>query len=47
MYGGKFNEIYVCSPSYAKMGFKVKTGNATTNFNLEWIFNKIEDVNRK
>lgn len=49
MYRGKFDYIFVVSPSHSKMGLDnmVKRENRTEEFSLEWIFKRIEHVNDK
>lgn len=47
MYHHKFDHVLLVSPSYAKMGVSVKPQNSTTKFNLDWIFNRIDDINEE
>lgn len=45
MYNKKFDKILVVSPNWAKMGFNVKKEDATTKFDLDWIFTQIDQCN--
>lgn len=45
MYHKKFDDVFIISPSHAKMGIKTKKDNTNAQFNLDWIFNKIEEIN--
>jgi uridine kinase len=46
MYYRKFDDVLLVSPSHAKMGVKVKNENTTANFDLDWIFEKLEKLNQ-
>ena len=41
MYAGKFEEVLMISPSYAKMGLELKDDNVRTKFSLDWIFDRL------
>lgn len=45
MYNGKFDKVFLISPSHAKMGLPIKADNVNAGFSLDWIFSKIETVN--
>lgn len=45
MYYRKFDDIFIVSPSHAKMGLKVKQDNTTAKFSLDWLFNKFAKIN--
>lgn len=47
MYYKKFDEIFIISPSFSKMDVKVKPGNHTQQFSLDWIYGKVDEVNRR
>lgn len=47
MYHKKFDEVLLISPSYAKMGLKIKEENVRSKFSIEWIFEKIQAINEK
>lgn len=44
-YWRKFDKIFVVSPSYQKIAIEVSEKNKTADFSLDWIFEKIEDIN--
>lgn len=47
MYYKKFDEVVLVSPSYAKMGIKIKEENVRTKFSLDWIFQRLDTFNQK
>ena len=47
MYYRKFDDVFIVSPSHAKMGINVKPENATTQFSLDWLFDKFATLNEK
>jgi len=46
MYHRKFDDVLLVSPSHAKMGIRVKQENVTPKFDLDWIFDKFDKINR-
>lgn len=47
MYYRKFDDVFMVSPSHAKMGIKVKQDNTTSTFSLDWLFKKFHDINEQ
>ena len=48
MYTGKFTHVFVVSPSAHKMELeKLKEENINDSFDLDWIFDKIDQVNNE
>jgi hypothetical protein len=47
MYYKKFDDVFVVSPSHAKMGLKIKTDNTTQRFSLDWLFKKFDTINEE
>lgn len=47
MYHRKFDDVFIVSPSHAKMGINVKPENTTASFSLDWLFHKFETINEK
>jgi ABC-type molybdenum transport system ATPase subunit/photorepair protein PhrA len=47
MYYRKFDDVFIVSPSHAKMGLKVRKENSTAQFSLDWIFGKFAEINEK
>lgn len=47
MYYKKFDDVFIISPSHAKMGLKVKNENTTAKFSLDWLFKKIDKINEE
>jgi len=47
MYHKKFDEVVLVSPSYAKMGIKIKEENTTSKFSLDWLFGRLDAINDK
>lgn len=47
MYKKKFDYVFLLSPSFAKMELKLKPANMTSQFSLDWIYTKIEEINKK
>jgi len=45
MYHKKFDDIFVISPSHAKMGLKIRPENTTAHFSLNWLFDKFYTIN--
>lgn len=46
-YYKKFDKIYIISPSFQKLSINVPDQNKTAQFDLDWIFEKIDDVNQQ
>lgn len=44
MYNKKFDDVFIVSPSHSKMGIKTKRDHTTATFNLDWIFDKINEI---
>jgi hypothetical protein len=47
MYFKKFDDVFIVSPSHAKMGIKVRNENTTQRFSLDWIFKHIDKINEE
>lgn len=47
LYANKFDRIIVISPSIGKMGFKVPDEFSSGDFDLEWVFDIIHEINVK
>ena len=47
MYHKKFDDVLLVSPSHAKMGVKVKMENVTSQFSLDWLFDRFEKINEE
>lgn len=47
MYGHKFNDVLLISPSHAKMGISVRKENITDEFSLDWLFQKFDVMNEE
>lgn len=47
MYYKKFDEVLLVSPSHTKMDLKIKKSNVSAKFSLDWVFNKIGEINEK
>jgi len=45
-YFHKFDKIFIVSPSYQKLSINVDERNKIGKFSLDWIFNKIDSLNR-
>lgn len=47
MYNKKFDDVFIVSPSHSKMGIKTKKDHTTASFSLDWIFEKIDEINEE
>lgn len=47
MYYKKFDDVFLISPSHAKMGLKMKPENTTQRFSLDWLFKKFDLINEE
>ncbi len=41
-YRGKFDEIYIVSPSHSKIGLPISNENSTSEFDLMWIYKRLD-----
>lgn len=44
-YKGKFNKILVISPSLSKLNFHFPRNDSNSEFSIEWIFEKLHEIN--
>lgn len=44
-YRGKFNYVFVISPSAQKLGIRTKKSYIANSYNLDWIYEHIEEIN--
>ena len=47
LYFQKFDHVIIISPSATKMGISVPKANATTQFNLDWLYQQFGKINLK
>lgn len=47
MYKGKFDEVIIVSPSYAKMDIDIDPKYASPVFSLDWIFDHIREFSER
>lgn len=47
MYYRKFDDVFLISPSHAKMGIKIKPENTKAQFSLDWLFKKFDEINEE
>ena len=45
MYAGKFDYVFIVSPSYAKMHLPIKKSRMSGDYSLGWIYDKIAKIN--
>ena len=45
MYAGKFDYVFIVSPSYAKMRLRIKKSRLAADYSLDWIYDKIDKIN--
>ena len=45
LYKDKFNDIFIFSPSFAKMNVKIPLQNFKSTFDLDWLFDKLQEIN--
>ena len=46
-YRGRFDSVFIISPSHAKIGLPVSASDCTSEFDLKWIYENLDKVNKR